>query len=572
MAGLPFTNQLAFSGLAPGVSNGTRTLERGTATGSPVAQAQSFAAPATRPAQTNPGLAFSPTVSMPAPKAPAAPLQSPGNNWTNPGYSEQAVNLTQNRLLEDPFQNTQQNLANQASQPSAGQNYQDQNLGALNGPGNGQQYWQGVQGQFQDPFAGEQYARQATQNLSPTGAAGAFNNQAQQQYGQFTGYSGPGNSQGQYGQSSGELAGGTQGENALNSIVGQYGSQGQYGGPNYSAGQYGATQASFGALPTPDSADPFYDRSIQLGTQAYNQGAAGRGVYGSSEALSGVGNIITDLNAQRAKNAFDNSMKIAQENRARQELLGNQARNSDLSGVEAFNANTSATQTYGNLANDSASRQIDRNRLLGDQANNADTQATAAQNSNISGLNALSGAANNADISERGRYTDSTTAMNNADKTALDRLTSGSDIANAADNGARGDYIASMGAANNAASTRNNQLSTASQIASTGSRDDLARVLGFNQAAIGAENSRQGRNQAAVDQTTGVSRDMSNAVSAAASQLMGADQQSFDDWFNATMLPIMNSANMSQQEKEDQRQAYMAMFNIGKGAVDKATR
>lgn len=529
--------------------------------------------PAARPAQTNPALAFSPTASIGgAPPSASSPLQNPGNNWTNPGYSEQAVNYTQNRLLEDPFQGYQTNLANQASQQSNGQNFMDQNLGSLNGPGQGTQYWQGVQGQFQDPFAGEQYTRQATQNFSPTGAAGAFNNQAQGQYNQFTNYQGAGNSQGQYGMSSGELAGGTYGENALNSMVSQYGSQGQYSGPNYSAGQYGATQASFGALPTPDSADPFYDRAIQLGTQAYNQGAAGRGVYGSSEALSGVGNVITDLNAQRAKEAFTNAMSIAQENRARQELLGNQARNADLSGTEAFQANTNATQVYGTLANNAATQQLDRNKTLGDMANNADTQATNAQNSNIQGLTALGNIARDADTAEQNRYVDSTTAMNNADKTQIDRLTSGADIANAADNGERGDYIASMNAASNAASARNNQLSTASQIASTGSVNDLARVLGFNQAAIGAENSRQGRNQAAVDQATGVSRDMSNAVASASAQLMGADQQTFDDWFNATMLPLMNKANMSQQEKDDQRQAYMAMFNIGKSAVDRATR
>lgn len=528
---------------------------------------------AARPAQTNPSLAFSPTASIggSAPQS-SSPLQNPGNNWTNPGYSEQALNYTQNRLLEDPFQGYQTNLANQASQQSAGQNYMNQNLGSLNGPGQGSQYWNSVQGQFQSPFAGEQYARQATQNFSPTGAAGAFNNQAQQQYGQFTGYSGPGNTQGQYGQSASSLAGGTQGENALGQIAGGYSQNGQYGGPNLAAGQYAATQQSFGDLPAPDSADPFYDRSIQLGTQAYNQGAAGRGVYGSSEALSGVGNIITDLNAKRAQTAFGNSMAIAQENRARQQLLGEQARMGDVSGLDAFNSNLKGAETYGNLANMQGNLELGRNQLLGNMANAADTQALGAQNSNIAGLNALGNIAGQADTAETNRYNASTNAMNNADRTAISRLTAGGDLANAADAGERADYSASMGAAANAASARNNQLSTASQIASTGSRDDLSRVLGFNQAAIGAENSRQGRNQAAVDQQTGLSRDMSNAVASASAQLMGADQQSFDDWYNATMLPLMNKANMSQQEKEDQRQAYMAMFNIGTKAIDRATR
>lgn len=553
-------------------------------------QAQPYTQPATRPALTSPSTAFQGGTSaqpqssalysgLPAAagafrqgNAPASPLQNPGNNWTNPGYNEQALNYTQNRLLEDPFQGYQQNLANQAMQPSAGQNYMNQNLGSLSAPGAGQQYWQGVQGQFQDPFAGEQYARQATQNFSPTGAAGAFNNQAQQQYGQFTGYSGPGNSQSQYGQSAGSLAGGTQGENTLGQIAGGYGSNGQYGGPNLAAGQYAATQQSFGDLPAPDSADPFYDRSIQLGTQAYNQGAAGRGVYGSSEALSGVGNIITDLNAKRAQTAFGNSMAIAQENRARQQLLGEQARMGDVSGLDAFNANLQGASTYGNLANMQGNLELGRNQLLGQMANSADTQALGAQNSNIAGLNALGNIAGQADTAETNRYTATTNAMSNADRNATSRLTAGADIANMADSNRRGDYTASMGAAGQAAGLDNSRLQTASGIASTGSANDLSRLLGFNNAATGAENSRQARNQSAVDQTTGLSRDMSNAVGAAASQLMGADQQTFDDWFNATMLPLMNSANMSRQEQEDQRQMYMSMFNIGTKAVDRATR
>ena len=100
---------------------------------------------ATRPAQTNPALAFSPTAGMPAPKSPLQLLGT--DDQQNPGLGEQAVNYTQNRLLEDPFGQTQQNLAGQASQPSAGQNFLDQNLGTLSGPGQGNQYWQGQQGQ-----------------------------------------------------------------------------------------------------------------------------------------------------------------------------------------------------------------------------------------------------------------------------------------------------------------------------------------------------------------------------------------------------------------------------------------
>lgn len=540
-------------------------------------QAQPYVQPATRPAQTSPSLAFQGgtsaqpqnsalySSSLPAAaaafrqgKAPASPLQPLSTtDQVNPGYGEQALNYTQNRLLEDPFQGYQQNLANQASQQSNGQNFMDQNLGSLNGPGSGEQYWQSVQGQFQNPFAGEQYTRQATQNFSPTGAAGAFNNQAQQQYGQFTGYSGPQNTQGQYGQSSNELAGGTYGENALNSIASGYGQNGTYGGPNLAAGQYAATQASFGALPTPDSADPFYDRAVQLGTQAYNQGAAGRGVYGSSEALSGVGNVITDLNARRAQAAFGNSMAIAQENRARQQLLGEQARMGDVSSLDAFNSNLRGAETYGNLANMAGNLQLGRNQLLGNMANNADTQATAAQNSNIQGLSTLGTIANNADRAETDRYRESANAMNNADKTALDRLTSGADIANMADSNRRGDYIASMGAAASAANADNSRLSTASQIASTGSANDLARLNAFNATAQGAEGQRQTRAQSQLDAVMKRDSKMADLISGAQKALMDGDQQAFEDKFNSEIAPALQAAGYSQQEIDNLRDAAM---------------
>lgn len=474
MSGTPFN-------LSPGTYKQNSTGNNFNFSGGTAYQPQS----ATRPALTSPNAAFLPTGgSSPLGSAandfrqnrsPTSPLQPLGTtDQTNPGYGEQALNYTQNRLLEDPFQGYQQNLANQAAQPSAGQNYMDQNLGSLNGPGSGEQYWQGVQGQFQDPFAGEQYTRNATQNFSPTGAAGAFNDQAQGQYGQFTGFTGPGNTQ----------------------------------------GQYGATQASFGALPTPDSADPFYDRAIQLGTQAYNQGAAGRGVYGSSEALSGVGNVITDLNAKRAQTAFDNSMGIAQENRMRQQLLG-------------------------------------------EQANMADTQALGAQNSNISGLNALGTAANNADSAESRRYESTTQAMNNADKTSLDRLTSGADIANMSDANRRGDYTASMGAAANAANTDTSRLTAASGIASTGSNNDLARLNAFEATAQGAEGQRQTRAQSQLDAVMKRDSKMADLISGAQKALMDGDQQAFEDKFNTEIAPALQAAGYSQQEIDNLRDAAM---------------
>lgn len=523
-----------------------------------------------RPALTNPALAFSPSASATSavtkaatPPAPS-PLQAPGQNMTNPGYGEQGLNLTQNRLLEDPYAQTTQNLAQQASTPSAGQNYLNQNLGSLQGPGQGQQYWNQVSGQFQDPFAGEQFARQATQNMSPSGPAGAFYNNAMGQYGDFTGYSGPQNSQGQYQQnaSSGPLAG----QDFYNQVAGQYGTTGTYSDPNLAAGQYAQTQQSFGALPTPTSADPFYDRSIQLGTQAYNQGAAGRGVYGSSEALSGVGNIITDLNAKRAQTAFGNDMSIAQENRARQELLGNQARAGDLSSLAAFGANLSGLETFGNLAGQAGQQTLGQQTMLGNQASQADQNAQAAQNSNIAGLNAFGNLSSNADQAETNRFTASTNAMNNADRTSIDRMQTGANIAGNVDQNNRANYDSQNNAATSAGNLDNSRLQTANSIANSGSTNDLNRLNAFNNTAQGAESQRQSRIQSQIDQTVSLSKDVSNAIAASAKDMFGASQQDFENYVTSTLAPMLQSAGLSQEEQDKVIKSIEQGLNLGVNA------
>ena len=482
------------------------------------------------------------------PFATKPPLQDPGNNFTNPGYSEQALNYTQNRLLEDPYADFMQNAANQSMQQSGGEQWLNKNLGSLNGPGTGDQYWNQVQGQFMDPFAGEQFARQATQQFGAQGASSAFNNQAQQQYGQFTNYSGPQNAQGQYGQSSGQLAGGTAGEGALGQIISGYGQNGTYGGPNYAAGQYGATQQSFGALPVANSADPFYDRATQLGTQDYNRQTASRGVYGSSEALSGVGNIITDMNAARAQNQFQNEMSIAQENRMRQELLGNQARNADLSGLGAFAANLQGASTYGNLANQQGQLELNRHEVLGQMANNADTQALGAQNANISGLNAFNDIANNADRNETSRYEARTNAMNQADKTALDRLSTGADIAFRGDENRRADFEAQANAANNSGQLRNDRLRTGAEIANTGSGNDLARLDSFNQTAQQAERDRQGRLETTANATANYSQQVQQRVNDMLDSVLNGDVEMTQQRWEMEIVPMLQAAGYEQKQ------------------------
>lgn len=496
---------------------------------------------------------------------PPSTLQAPGNNMANPGYSEQGLEATQNRLLEDPYAAQMQSQYQQTQNPSQGEDYLNQNLGSLQGPGAGEQYWSQVAGQFQDPFAGEQYARQATENYSPTGAASAFYDQAQQQYQDFTGYQGPQNAQGQYQQNA------AYGPNASQSFYdqaqGDYETRGTYDDPNRAAGQYEQTQQAFGDLPIAEF-DPFYDRARQLGVQSYNQNAAGRGVYGSSEALSGVGNVITDIEAQRANRSFDAEMQRAQELRARQGLLGEQARMGDLSGVAAFGANLAGTETYGNLANQAASQTTAQQTMLGNQANMADSQALGAQQANLEGLNIYGDLASSADSAESRRYEGSTNAMNQADRTALDRLGVGADAAFRVDDSNRADYATEAGAAANAANIGDQRTNTGIRAGDVGSDNDLARLDEFGEQSHTAEQDRQDRLQSEMDQAASLSRDVASVLGEAQDALLNADQKTFEDSWNAKILPALQAAGMSVQEQAAMRQTLMQVLQIGINATE----
>ena len=578
---------------------------------------------------------------------PTAAFSDPGFNLQNPGYTEQAFNYLQNRLMEDPSQQYLQNMGNQLLNPSAGENYMNQNLGTLDGPGMGEQYWNAVQGQFMDPFAGEQFARQATQNFQAQGPASAFYNQAMGQYGDFTGYNTQ-NAQGQYNQSAASLAGGTQGENGLAGLAGQYGAigqyngannalgqyqqnagsgpmaaqsffdqvggqygqLGQYSGPNLSAGQYAQTQQAFGDLPIANF-DPYYDRAIQLGTQTYNRDAAGRGVYGSSEALSGVGNVVADLNAERANRSFDAEMQRAVEQRNRQQLLGqqaqmgdqsslaafnsnlqglntfgnlannagnqtlaqqtmlgNQARQADLSGLDAFNANLSGVNTFANVNNMLGNQELSRNELLGNMANNADSQATAAQNARTSALSAFGNIAGQADTAETNRYTASTNAMNNADRTALDRLNTGADIAFRGDDSRRADYDTSMNQARQAANLGMDRQRLGADVMNTASGNDLARLNATMGAAGQAEGDRQGRVNSALDNAASYSRDIANQLGKAFEQFDQSGQADWENMTQAEMTQYIQALNISEKDKDQMialGTAYIKSKNEGDG-------
>jgi hypothetical protein len=521
--------------------------------------------PSTSPGATPRPVTGAPSASTAFQPSTPSPLQDPGNNLVNQGYGEQALNQTQNRLLQDPAQQQLQTQYNAANTPTQGQNYMNQNLGTLNGPGQGDQYWNQQQGQFNSPFEGEQFARQATQAMAPTGAAGAFNQQAQGQYDQFTGFQGPQNTQGQYQQNA--ASGPMQAQQFNQQVQGQFGTTGTYSDPNLSAGQYAQTQGAFGDLPIAEF-DPFYDRAAQLGVQRYNQDAAGRGVYGSSEALSGVGNVITDIEAQRANRSFDAEMQRTQEQRQRQALLGQQAQAGDQSSIAAFDAGLQGVQTFGNLATAAGQENLGQQTMLGSQASAADTQALGAQNANISGVNALGNVAGQADTAETNRFNARTGAMDAADRTGLDRLRTGADISQGVDTGNRADYQASQGAAQGAAQLDQSGTRLAADIATQGSQNDLNRLNAFNDTAQGAENQRQSRQIAKINAMAGVTAQMQDVIgrSLESASKYGAD--AFENWVNAEIAPAIQDAGMSQREKADLMAGLKEMFDDAHSLAD----
>ncbi len=564
----------------------------------------------------------------PAPQG--QPTTLPGNNYTNPGLGEQAFNYSQNLLLNDPWQQQMKDQYSQTQAPSQGEQFMNSQLGSLSGPGQGDQYWNSQQGAFNSPFAGEQFARQATQQFSPTGQANTFNAQAQQQFGNFVGFQGPGNAQGALNQSQGELGGGTQAESNMGSIAGGYdqngtyqggnnslgqyqqnassgpmaaqsfydqnanqlGTKGTYSDQNRSASQYEQTQGAFGDMPIAEF-DPFYDRAVQLGTQNYNRDAAGRGVYGSSEALSGVGNVVTDLRAQQARDSFDAEMRRTQEQRARQELLGqqaqmgdqsslaafganlqglntfgnlanqagnqtlqqqnmlgNQARAADQTGLDAFNSNLAGAATYSNINNQMGQLQLDRNQLLGSLAGQADQSAQADQGLRISGMNSLAGAAQAADAADTNRYQATTSAMNAADRTGLDRLNSGMTNSLAVDANQRANFDSQNQAANQAARLGMDRTQLGANIANQGSANDLARVNSFNTAAQGAESSRQGRLGAGDNLAMGYTKAVEGAMTGAQEAAASGDQAAYDNYVQQTLIPQLEAAGRSKEEAE----------------------
>ncbi len=141
-----------------------------------------------------------------------------------------------------------------------------------------------------------------------------------------------------------------QGQQFWNQVMGSYNQNGQqYNGPNNAQEAYGRTSDAIPGSLNP-SFDAYYDRARDNAVGAADSAAASRGVYGSSSALNNVGNVITDIESQRANRASDFALQDSQNQRGWMDSAGNQARSADLTGLNTFSSGLEGLGAYGDLA------------------------------------------------------------------------------------------------------------------------------------------------------------------------------------------------------------------------------
>jgi hypothetical protein len=243
-------------------------------------------------------------------------------------------------------------------------------------------------------------------------------------------------------------------------------------------------------------------------------------------------------------------------------MLGNQARDADVSATDAFGADLAGAKTFADINQQQGNLELDRNRVLGDQANAADSQALGAQNANIAGVNAFGDIANNADRAETDRYEATTNAMDRADQTGLDRTKTGADIAFRADDANREDFKAQTGAANDAANLSLDRTKTGADIADGASQNDLDRLKEFGNQASVAEGDRQARQVARITATAGLSNDVSNAIGGSFKDFLSGGAEDFDNWFNSEIAPYLQEAQFDQQKKDGLRKDFETVVSI----------
>lgn len=247
----------------------------------------------------------------------------------------------------------------------------------MTAPGEYEQMWKNNQGlwmqtpqldwvnsllpQFQDPWTGEQTAQNVMGTIANPGAG--------QQY--WTGIQGSFN-------------------NIGNNVTGGY------KGPNNASEAYGMTKGMMPGSLQPKF-DAYYDRMHDKAMSDVNSQSAARGAYGSNAALNNSIGAGLDVEAQRAKAATDFELANSQNQMGWANLLGNQARGADLSGLGIYGANLQGAQLGldkarlgGELAFKSEGMDFDKKKALADLAFASDEHKLSRLDAGVStafGLN-----------------------------------------------------------------------------------------------------------------------------------------------------------------------------------------
>lgn len=153
-----------------------------------------------------------------------------------------------------------------------------------------------------------------------------------------------------------------QGQQFWNQVQGKFNTQGQYGGPNLAAESYNRTVGQIPGSLQP-SFDKAFDRAKETAVGDANSQAAARGAYGSSQALNNVGNVITDIEAQRANRASDFALQDSQNQANWQGLAGQQGRAADQSSMQGFGTNLQGIQSFGDMAFNAEGQDLNRDRF-----------------------------------------------------------------------------------------------------------------------------------------------------------------------------------------------------------------
>lgn len=158
------------------------------------------------------------------------------------------------------------------------------------------------------------------------------------------------------------------GQNYWHGISGSFNTMGDnvvggYTGPNRAAEAYELTKGMLPGSMQPQF-DAYYDRMKDKAMSDVNAQSASRGAYGSNAALNSSIGTGLDIEAQRAKAATDFMLEDSANQRAWQDTLGGQARNADISGLDAFDRDLRGAQ-FG----------LDRTKLGGDLAFEAERMA-----------------------------------------------------------------------------------------------------------------------------------------------------------------------------------------------------